>query len=164
MGKRRRARERQPPADSPPPDSAQVDERVRSSRLEILLQAEAVVARAMTYAMHVGHGDERYWPGRVARTDRFEVRITEEAVELATERLSMACSQIGVDIAKELRISPDARRGRYRVLERTPRSKPEPPGWCMPSEDELLASPAHMPIPSAATPGIDRPADDDPST
>jgi hypothetical protein len=166
MARRPRAGQRHPPATSSPRDGGQVDERLRSGRLEILLQAEALVARAMSYAMRVGYGDERYWAGRVTRTDRFEMRIADEAVELATERISMACKQIGAEIAQELGVSPDARRGRYRVVERTPRGKPEPPPWFMPSvDDELSPSPVANTPSSGVFPGIARAAaNDDPSS
>lgn len=116
-------------------------EQPRSGREEVLRQAEALVSRATAFVMSVGFGNELYWPGRVQRPDRFQVRIVEEAVDLAVDHLSKARQDIAAEMAKELHAPLDAQRQRYKVLEPTPRDEPEPPGWFMPPEDDEPLNP-----------------------
>lgn len=117
---------------APVPPDARQHELPLSSRAEILQQAEALIARAMTNIMRIGYGDELSWPGRVARSDGFHVRIAEVAIDLATERLSATCDHIAKEISDELGMSPEQPRTRYRVLARISRGEPEPPQWYMP--------------------------------
>lgn len=114
--------------------SAGAHEPPHSSRAEILQQVEALVAHAMNHVMRIGYGDELSWPGRVARSDGFQVRIAEMAIDLATERLSAACEQIAQEIASELGAPPKEPRTRYRILPRTSRDEPEPPAYFLPPQ------------------------------
>lgn len=116
-------------------------EQPRSGREEVLRQAEALVSRATAFVMCVGFGNELYWPGRVQRPDRFQVRIVEAAVDFAVDHLTKARQDIAAEIARELHTPPDAQRQRYRVLEPTPRDEPEPPGWFMPPDDNEPLNP-----------------------
>lgn len=126
-----------------------------------------MVAHAMNYVMRIGYGDELTWPGRVARGDGFQVRITEMAIDLATERLSATCDYIGKEIAGELGVALEQPRTKYRVLPRISRDEPQAPEWFMPPEGNEPPKPSRSPSgrrnlePSAAEDAV---ASRDPAT
>lgn len=163
MSRRRKHGKPPEPAASATTEATQVHDRVGSARLEVLMQAEALLARAMTYVTRVGSGDDRCWPGRVARPDRFQVRIASEAVSLAVDRIGVIHCALSTEIAAELGLAPASCRKKYRVIERTPRDEPEPPLWFLPPEHDEPAPPGDhesMYRPQAVN---HDPANDDPS-
>jgi hypothetical protein len=141
MGRRNKSR-KSSKAERDAPRDARPHEPPLSSRAEVLQQAEALIARAMTNVMRIGYGDELTWPGRVARADGFQVRIAEMAIDLATERLSSTCDYIAKEIASGLGVSREQPRTKYRVLPRTSRDEPEPPEWYMPPGEHEAPRPS----------------------
>jgi hypothetical protein len=117
----------------------------------------------MTHAMRLGFGDELFWAARVSRDDGFEVRIAEEATDLAAERISEACQRLGAQIADELGVPLGAARKKYRVLESTPRSDPEPPEKFMPppKDDAVFSGLAQRESPGRKAPTKERLAAND---
>src|SRR4051812_21575036 len=97
------SRRRQRPATGKPSDETNTvheasHQRQDPAQLEKLRQAEALVAHAMGLAMKLGWGDLFYWPARVVRADGFQVELLDDAIDLAAERISDACQQIGLEI------------------------------------------------------------------
>lgn len=131
---RHRKRHEPPVAQKPRAAHPQAENWCPSTRLELALQAEALLSKAMAYAIRVGDGDETYWPARVARADGFEVSVAAGAVELASERLAAARDELALEISRELGGAPDPARKRYRILSRVSRQHPEPPLWFLPPE------------------------------
>jgi len=68
-----------------------------------------------------------YWPGRVVRADGFQVELLDDTIDLAAERISAACQQIGLEIDQQLGLPLGTDRKKYGLTEPTSKDGAEPP-------------------------------------